>query len=476
MKIALIVDNPFRDLPSLVLTALEICREHGVCFLVPASLKYPETWCLAPDFVLLNNLRVDKLWFVRRALEAGMRLGVLDTEGGVFTSLEHYGRDLVKEPEVLQGISCFCSWGPRLAEFAVQSGWFSPQQVQVTGLPRFDFYTEPWRRAALALTADAAGFPPPLVLLNSNFSLANPLFRTPEEAAQAKMQLWDREETTVQRELETERQALAQLVALARRLAERLPEIHFVYRPHPFENPGTYRHRLAGRPNLHLVKRGAVDGWILRACAVVQRGCSTAIEASLAGLPALAPSWIPAVHDLEAVESVSIPCPTEDDLIERLRSAAAGHPNLPTTVQANLGRVLSDWFFTVDGRGHQRVAQTVLRAAGNGGSRVSLDYCSRAAHHLLGPQVSLGHRLRTAVRREIRLGPDWSFRRFRHVGDASWDGSQRAFGVEDVRAIASALEPLAPGRWPRLQIHTAQELGCYHFHYRSGRSVALSLV
>src|SRR6185436_5246196 len=156
--------------------------------------------------------------------------------------------------------------------------------------------------------------------------------------------------------------AMDELVALAHRLAGRLPGVTLIYRPHPFENPETYRPLLAGHPNLHLVKQGPVDGWILRACVVIQRGCATAIEAGMAGRPALAPAWIPAAHDLKTVESVSIPCPTEDDVVEQIR-----HPHVPDNVRANLQGVLSDWFHAIDGLAHQRVADAVLTSA-NGAS------------------------------------------------------------------------------------------------------------
>ncbi len=473
MRIALILDNPFRDLPGLVLTALELCRRGATCYLVPARLRYHELFALAPDFVLLNNLRTDKESIAQRLLSAGISLGVLDTEGGVFVNLERYAADLVRAAAIRQGVSCFCSWGPRLADYAVQKQWFSRSQVQVTGVPRFDFYAEPWREAALRLTPDAAGFPSPRVLINSNFSLANPLYRTPEEAAEVKRLRWNREPAAVERELAIERESMEKMIGLAARLSDRLPDLTFIYRPHPFENPDTYRDRLPSRPNLHLVKRGAVDGWILRARALIQRGCSTAIEATLAGVPALAPSWISTPYPLEAVEAVSLPCACEEELAAQLTAAAAGRDVIPEAVRSRLQTVLSDWFFAVDGQCHQRVADAVMDALDSRPPRPSLPYCRRALDGLAGDRVTWKDRARALARRALRRPLTWSFRHWRDMADLSWDRSQCYFGAGEVRAAVQALQPVAP-RLATVQVSSALERGEYRFPCPAGRSVVLA--
>ena len=56
-RVALLVDNPYRDLPGLVLVATRLCQEGVICYLVPFNLQGSEIWALAPDFVLLNYLR-----------------------------------------------------------------------------------------------------------------------------------------------------------------------------------------------------------------------------------------------------------------------------------------------------------------------------------------------------------------------------------------------------------------------------------
>ena len=56
-RIALLVDNPYRDLPGLVLVAWRLCQNSATCYLVPMNLQRGELWPLVPDFVLLNHFR-----------------------------------------------------------------------------------------------------------------------------------------------------------------------------------------------------------------------------------------------------------------------------------------------------------------------------------------------------------------------------------------------------------------------------------
>jgi hypothetical protein len=56
-RIALVVDNPMRDLPGLVLVASELAKRNTIPVLVPFNLCPKELYFLAPDFVLLNYLR-----------------------------------------------------------------------------------------------------------------------------------------------------------------------------------------------------------------------------------------------------------------------------------------------------------------------------------------------------------------------------------------------------------------------------------
>ena len=235
MRIALIVDNPYRDLPGLVLLAARLCRQGATCFLVP-MYSSGELGMLVPDVVLLNYLRLNNQDVARRMQRAGVKVCVLDTEGGVLPDLGGYTKTLARDPELFRNVSCFFSWGPRLAEYLRREGVYREDQVMVTGAPRFDFYVPPLRGAALRASTYVEAYPQPLVLVNGNFPFANPRFQTPEEEVRMMVTRFGYDHGLMLQWQDTTRRAMHELAALTNGLARRFPRVTFVYRPHPFEN------------------------------------------------------------------------------------------------------------------------------------------------------------------------------------------------------------------------------------------------
>jgi surface carbohydrate biosynthesis protein len=482
-RIALIVDNPYRDLPGVVLLGMALCQRGARVFLAPMNLINREIWSLAPDYVVLNYLRSNNQRLVEHFLKAGMQVGVLDTEGGVFSSLETYERLLAPDGAIRHAVDDYFSWGPRMAQEVVERDWFLPDQVTITGHPRFSYYVAPWRQAALRASPYADGLPLPLVLINSNYPVVNPAFKTPEEEARMLVEKFGFDEEFVRGWVARQQQTLDGMAALANRLAERFPQVTFVYRPHPFEKVETY-HRLLDldtRPNLHLIKRGAVDGWILRASAVIQRSCSTAIESAIAGVPALSPVWLPTGLEQQTAESVSVPCASEEEMAAHVEAALSGDLALPPEVQASLDRVIADWFYKMDGEAHDRVAGAVAGTLQGKARAVSLDYCREGAYGMLDIDggSSWKNRVRSLARKVPGLPIDWSFKLWRNLsGTSEWDNSEKHFDLVDVRRMVEAVQPIAREvygeGWCDVEAQTAKQAGDYHFGYLRGRSVTLS--
>jgi surface carbohydrate biosynthesis protein len=483
MKIALVVDNPYRDLPGLVLLAARLCRDGATCFLVPMN-QSEEFWMLAPDAVVLNYLRVNNQATAQRLLELGIKVSVLDTEGGVLASTQHYAKTLAPDRSVYRRLSSYFSWGPKLADYLEAEGIYTRDQIAVTGSPRSDFYAPAWRQAALDASAHIEKYPRPLVLVNGNFPVANPRFQTAEEEAKMLVESFSFDPDVVVKWQSTAQRAMYELSALCNSLAAKFPEVTFVYRPHPFERSETYSDLLDDLPNLHLVKAGTVDGWILRSSAVVQRACSTAIEAAIAGVPAISPAWIPTAIPMPTAEAVSVAYETEEALVCALKSILAGSFQWPAAPRRALDEVISDWFYKVDGRAHERVASRLLDMANAGNGEV-LEKCRNLVYATNSD--SSWHKTRARVLVKLNLPVYFSLRRslnpFARAADgsrvdASWTrGSEKYFDAADVRVLADAIEPYlgsesSAGRG-KIRVQSSQERGDYHFGYRHGNAVTV---
>jgi surface carbohydrate biosynthesis protein len=431
--VVLAVNHPDRDLAGIVLTALELCRRGVTCYLAPANMLEREVWSLRPDLVLLHFARRGIDAFARQLADAGIASAVLDTEGGVWESCDAYTELLWPDRSLLARVNPFCAWGPRLASHLTRDGWLRPEQVTVTGCPRFDFYHPDWR----GVLAPAGGGSRPRILINTNFSMSNPRFVTPATNVANLRDVYGWDAARVDALLDAESRAIDAVMAMASALARDFPHAQVVLRPHPFENPGRYG-SLRELPNAEINGRGPVQEQIARARVVIQRSCTTAIESGFAGVPTLSPQWFEAPFLMPMSEAVSVPCESYAALRDAVDAALSSAFELPAAQRAAIGRVTGDWFHAIDGRSHLRVADAIL-AGLPAASRVDAARCSRLLYGRDGSRRPIGERAGRLVRHRLRLGPDWSFRRMRAATSDWWDRSDKAFTASGVEAIAGRI-------------------------------------
>jgi surface carbohydrate biosynthesis protein len=468
-RIALIVDHPLRDLAGLVLVAQELCQRGVVCHLVPLNRQDAEIWALRPDFVLLNFLRRGANEdFARRLVRAGIHFGLLDTEGGVWPSEADYAEVLWEDRQLLRAARCACMWGPRLAGYLVATGLLDARQVRVTGCARFDLYHSRWRGI---FGAEGRKNGRPRILINTNYYTVNGRFVTADgNRAQLEQQGWTAEHA--REAVESEARALEAMIDLAGALSRRFPEATVVVRPHPFENPKPYRHRLRRFANVEINETGPVQSQIYRASVVVQRSCTTAIEATLASVPAISPRWIPTASENPMAEDVSIPCGSPEALFGTVRQILEERHAVPPDLAERRRKVIHDWFFETDGRAHRRVTDAIgeylVEAAD-----VDAALCRRLLYGVEKDSSQSGQPIGSRLRHALRLSPHWSFRKMRLVVPSP--RPEKTFAAAEVEAlvrIVADLRARAGERTRPLSVSLARENGDYSDGFR-GHAVTL---
>jgi len=431
-RVALIVDHPQRDLAGVVLTAFELCQRGVTCYLVPLNLQERETWALAPDFVLLNYARIGNERFARQLTEARIPFGVLDTEGGVWPEEDTYLNLFWRDAALLRELRCACMWGPHLGNLVVERGILSHGQVTITGCPRFDFYHPTWRPVWNG-TAELAA---PRILVNTNFSMRNPRFATVEQnVAQARS--YGSSDASIRSYLDAERQAIDGMIALTQDLARDYPESEIVVRPHPFENPEIYERRFAGLKRVSVDNSQPVQPEICRAAVVIQRSCTTGLEAALAGVPTLSPQWVPAPALMPVAEMVSVPCDSYSELRTELDAIFSGYYQVSARLRQAVESVTHDWFLSTDGQAHQRVCDAVMGSVG-GGPPVDQERCEQFLYGLNGGGVRSPRDFGQAVRHWLHIAPDFSFRRMRQIATRNKPG--KSLDLDEVRSLIVRME------------------------------------
>lgn len=173
-RVCLIVDHPLRDLDGLVLVACELARRNLETVLVPMYHRH-EVFLLRPDLVLVNYIRFANVGFIETCRRLGIRVGVLDTEGGVQKDVGAFARRICP---YLDRLSLYCTWG-RVQQEALRACQTNGETLVATGCPRYDFAASPWREAI----RDGAPGMSNLILVNTNFPIVNPRFQSSQREA-----------------------------------------------------------------------------------------------------------------------------------------------------------------------------------------------------------------------------------------------------------------------------------------------------
>ncbi len=209
----------------------------------------------------------------------------LDEEGLVNTSDEML---LLKmEPEVLNHLRTAFAWGENDARVYRLAGGLAKKPVVVTGNPRGDLLRPelaPYFSSEVAKIREKYG---PFALFNTNFALVNHFIANLTRFKVADWVAKDKAEEMKSGLLGHKARLLEAFLDLIPRLAEQLHPHLLVIRPHPSENRQIWVDAASGLDNVHVVHEGNIVAWLVAADVLIHNGCTSAVEASILGTPAL---------------------------------------------------------------------------------------------------------------------------------------------------------------------------------------------
>jgi surface carbohydrate biosynthesis protein len=280
VRIGLVVDHPKRDLAGNILLAYQLASRGASVVIVPMYEQGVDVPRLGLDTLVVNYARAANLNLMRNFFEAGLALYVLDTEGGVLAptggnsppAMAAYVRDS-GYANILSG---YFFWGDQLHAAFEADATMKPDQLYLTGCPRFDFAAARWRAL---LDGERRGY----LLVNANFPLVNSRFASKPGAERETMIRAGWDAAYVDCFLVDLKQVFANYLVEIGRLAEARPDRAFLVRPHPFESEEVYRNALGRHSNVVVDGTGSVLDMIQNAAAVIHLNCGTAIEAVLLG-------------------------------------------------------------------------------------------------------------------------------------------------------------------------------------------------
>lgn len=430
LRIALIVDHPLRDLPGLSLIAYSLAQQNFDVFLVPMYAQERECLSLAPDFVLLNYLRKNNEVFAARLMDSNIQFGINDTEGGFYGDLSFYGNVLSRDQNLYDFLNCNLVWGKKVYSY-LQKDFGIKQHCIITGLPRFDYYSEKYRNIDLNLLPQNLKTKN-ITLINTKVAVANPLFVTKEKEIDTYRNKLGISDEMIQHFLEYGAFSIQDNVALAKAIAKDFSSSQVVVRPHPHENAVTYSEQIDKMlyPNVGVYREGPIIPWILGSKCIIHRHCTTAIEAALAEIPALVPAWVRYSANAPDTEKVSHIAANKEELDELIRQSNNNKLKPSPAIKNELDRIIDEWLYQVDGASHLRVANAIAETL-KPGMRPNLDKSRKQMYNIFDTKIDQTGKLYNIINKFSRVLPQplWQIEKMRLN---KWANTQKYFTPEDV--------------------------------------------
>ena len=358
-KLCLVLDNPGRDLLGMGLLSYQLAR-HGVqVTVVPMYDQLIHVAREQPDLIVVNYARKANRMLLDRYKKWGIRVVVLDTEGGILRSEHRELLNIVLESGALPAIDDYFLWGRRqYSAFRQQFGEARPH-LHLTGCPRFDLYSAEWSN----LIPDPPSGDCDYVLFATSFPLNNPRFATPEQEIRNVQETMGLDEKTMRRTMKAADRALEGFLSLVRTSCTRFSDVRFVLRPHPFEAETVYTSQLSDLSNLRITREGNLNTWLKQAKCVVQLNSSVAFEAGLFGKAVVSLEMFQDANlEVQVASACSLKATTEDEYYELLMHllGRARHTWIEAEIHAvhvALEQAVSDWIYAHDGKSAERTAE-----------------------------------------------------------------------------------------------------------------------
>lgn len=218
----------------------------------------------------------------------GFDIIYLHEEGGVFAGDQNQWRktlELQYNPAIFDDKDRLCVWGEFQREF--DQTRCNDVPIHVVGHPRFDLYKPHFKSFYQQEVESIQRKYGNYILINGNYSWANhgrglqntfPEYINSEDVEGRLKRVHYYRYFTSQ---------MVAMVELTHILATKFPDLNFIYRPHPSEDHQYYKTVFNGVANIVVNHEGPVNPWILGAEALIHDGCTTAIEATIAGIPVI---------------------------------------------------------------------------------------------------------------------------------------------------------------------------------------------
>ena len=320
------IETKVREFDAKLLLAV-VALHHGFDVIVGAlwELKFLADLLDRGIFLDKSIAKTKEQWF-RRCRQLGHRIAALDEEGLVYFDAETY-RQLRIFPKSMEHTDVFFAWGKDQADITAPAVGPLAERIKLTGNPRFDLLRPELHSV---YQKDIEAFRQQygkIIQINTSFSFANTANDTdalPQTFAQ--YPITQKRPTFFDDWMAAQHKVLQSFQEVLPLVRERFPEHTIIIRPHPSEGLELWQDLADSLSNTKVIREGNVVPWLLASDVLIHWNCTTAIEATLLGTPAIAyRKERPDLYEQPLPNACSFHATSPEELLTMLDQAIQGH-------------------------------------------------------------------------------------------------------------------------------------------------------
>jgi surface carbohydrate biosynthesis protein len=290
MNIYLHIEVSSRELDSnLLLAVLAAVKGHQVIISsLPEIVIGLKKRVLAPGIFHTKSLTPSRSKIQRHQeiINNKSLITCIDEESGLsLNDYEQFAKSRYSELSIKQSSAIF-GWGSEDTDFLKKTYPQDVDKIHKTGSPRADL----WKPFLLNYWVDPKGLPnKPFLLISSNM-ICNWNKKLSEVIKFYKTAgYFERNTNLLKNFIHANSEDFKKLYAFIdaiKYLANKI-EYDIVLRPHPAEDPETWKTLFEDVPNVHIIRNDSITAWVKKAFALLHNGCTTALEGTISGKPVL---------------------------------------------------------------------------------------------------------------------------------------------------------------------------------------------
>lgn len=282
--LAIIVDHPRRDLPSIVKLSEHLILSKNINEVILVPSYYVDHFLLSNLFkhkvkvVIFNHLRINFCDRIKYSSTRGKRNIVYDSEGCPGPNGLWLEKVFKKSLNYLKFVDHYLFWG-KAQEENIRKNFDIPFRTSVVGYLRI-------HEKKIQANNNKS------ILINTNFAYVSPKFNLSSKEKIEIQKLGFMEENEAKNKFQSSLKRRKNFIETVERLVNLNPNKNFILRPHPFEDTKDYNEVVKKYNNLNFDSSKTSIKALLKSNLLIHIDCTTSIEAYLLNIPTLSLNWL----------------------------------------------------------------------------------------------------------------------------------------------------------------------------------------